>query len=646
MRRSVERRQLLAALTLSLGLAGLTIWAVARQGQALAAYEWAELRHEAAAAVAERDGALRAGASRALDVAALALEAAGEDGLDAWVAGQREWFLAAWRGRDGAWVTFPQPPLAETLPQTPPAAAATEPAVNGLPGLLRQLRDLTQSPETLRRAAALLASASEQQVGHPLAAARIFAEAAQMLRSTPGLARFAFRAELSRVEALLAAGDPERAAAALGALVATLLADHPARLSPAEAARLQRSGRELGRTLEAAVARDLAELERRAARRAELVLALEAALATVTGDGPRDALTAVTRSGDTLVVAVRRGGGAASVAVATPVEELLRRYWEPVPRGARWELRRARAAERPETLARLAPPLADYELGPSAGAAAARRAAAWRRGALLGATAVGTLAAWGLVLWALLRALAQQRELMRLQARFVADVSHELKTPLALIRMLAETLAAQRLRDPQRAQNYLETITRESERLTALLDTILDFSRIESGKRAYTRARVDVAAVARQAWALFEPRLTTEGFEARLEIAPDLPPVLGDAQALQQVLVNLLQNAYRYGGSGRYVRLRVAAEGHLVLLSVEDRGIGLRPEELERLGDSFFRGEAAAVRQTRGTGLGLTIVNHILAAHGGKLEVRSQPGCGSTFTAWIPAASDAAPAAD
>ncbi len=638
MRRTADRRQLLLALTLSLGLAGLTIWAVARQGQSLAARERAELEHEAAAAVAERDGALRAGAARALDVAALAVEAAGEDGLDAWVAGQREWLLAAWRSREGVWVTYPRPPLAETLPQVPPAAPTTEPAPEGLPGLLRQLRDLTQSPETLRRAAALLASASEQQVGHPLAAARIFAEAAQVLRSTPGLARFAFRAELSRVEALIAAGDDERAAAALSNLVAALLADHPARLGPVESARLQRIGQELGRALDAAVARDLAELARRAARRAELVAALETALAATAEDGPRDTLTSVAAGGDTLVVAVRRSVRATCVAVATPAEELLRRYWEPAPSGVRWELRRNRAAESADTLARLAAPLSDYELGPSASAAAERSAAAWRRRALVGATAVGTLGAWALVMWALARALARQRELVRLQRRFVADVSHELKTPLALIRLLAETLAAQRVRDPQRAQNYLETITRESERLTALLDSILDFSRIESGKRDYARAPVDVAAVARQAWALFEPRLAAEGFEAQLEIAPDLPPVQGDAQALQQVLVNLLQNAYRYGGSGRYVRLRVAAEGHLVLLSVEDHGIGLRRDELERLGDSFFRGDDATVRQTRGTGLGLTIVNHILAAHGGKLEVRSQSGRGSTFTAWIPAA--------
>jgi len=142
--------------------------------------------------------------------------------------------------------------------------------------------------------------------------------------------------------------------------------------------------------------------------------------------------------------------------------------------------------------------------------------------------------------------------------------------------------------------------------------------------------------VARQAWTLFEPQFQSEGFEARLELAPGLPVIRADAQALQQVLVNLLQNAYRYAGERKFVRLAVSREGYVIVMVVEDHGIGMSRNQLDRLGESFFRADDTRVRQTRGVGLGLAIVNHIVTAHRGKIEVQSRPGQGSTFTVWIP----------
>lgn len=242
----------------------------------------------------------------------------------------------------------------------------------------------------------------------------------------------------------------------------------------------------------------------------------------------------------------------------------------------------------------------------------------------------------GVLFWMMVRTVGRQRELVRLQRRFVADVSHELKTPLTMIRLLVETLLDGRVRDPERQRMYLETITREAERLSVLLEGILDFSRTESGRRKYELADCDVADVARQSWALFEPQFAAEGFERKLEIEPSLPRLKADAAALQQVMVNLLQNAYRYSGDGKYVRLSVARDGYLIVITVEDHGIGISRNELARLGNSFFRAEDTRVRQTRGTGLGLAIVNKIVQAHGGKLEVQSRPGRGSTFTAWFP----------
>jgi two-component system phosphate regulon sensor histidine kinase PhoR len=145
-----------------------------------------------------------------------------------------------------------------------------------------------------------------------------------------------------------------------------------------------------------------------------------------------------------------------------------------------------------------------------------------------------------------------------------------------------------------------------------------------------------MGAVARQAWALFEPQFQADGFDARVEVADGLPIVRADPQAMQQVMVNLLQNAHRYAGEQKFVRLRVHREGYLMVITVEDRGIGMSRGELQRLGNSFVRGDDTRVRQMRGAGLGLTIVNHIVHAHHGKLEVHSRPGQGSTFTVWIP----------
>jgi len=273
---------------------------------------------------------------------------------------------------------------------------------------------------------------------------------------------------------------------------------------------------------------------------------------------------------------------------------------------------------------------------PTAAKTAALRATARRRMGFVLATGTGMAAAWALVIWVMLRVVARQRELARLQGRFVADVSHELKTPLALIRLLSETLASRRVRDPERIHAYHETITREAERLSVLLDNILDLGRIESGRKLYEFRACDIAAVARQAWTLFEPQFQSEGVEARLELAPGLPVVRADAQALQQVLVNLLQNAYRYAGERKFVRLAVSREGYVIVMVVEDHGIGMSRNELDRLGESFFRADDTRVRQTRGVGLGLAIVNHIVTAHRGKIEVQSRPGQGSTFTVWIP----------
>ena len=637
MRNIAERHLVELVIAVSLGLTGLTVWAVAQQGRALRARELSDLRSSAASAAAERQASLRAELERAFDTAGRAWDA-GEYELDAWCASRREWLLTFTATSDGTWKIFPRTPLEAPLP-----SPETEPAPGGR-DLLARLRDfqgLAANPDPLTRAGALLAMAAcEQQLGHPLAAARIFADAAHLLRSTPRLARFAFRAELDRIDSLLTAGDRERAHESFTAFLNGLLMDHPARLGAVESARLQQQAERLALKADDPASAALRALQTRAERR-EAIADAAARVLTGRATDPRDAerielVDATTAGGETIVVAIRALGEDARAALVEPAAELVARCWKSRAEGARWRVRMPGEPAGQPVLVQLGLEFAQAVLEPTAATAEELHSTARRHLHIVLLTAAGTAGAWVLVLWMMVRVVARQRELARLQGRFVADVSHELKTPLALIRLLAETLAGQRVRDPQKVQAYHETITRESERLSVLLDNILDLGRIESGRKVYEFARCNVAEVARQAWTLFEPQFAADGFEARLELAESLPAIRADAQALQQVMVNLLQNAYRYAGEGKFVRLAVQREGYIVLITVEDHGIGMNRNELDRLGESFFRADDTRVRQTRGVGLGLAIVHHIVTAHGGKIEVQSRPGQGSKFTIWIP----------
>jgi signal transduction histidine kinase len=624
---------------LSVALTALTLWAVARQGQALAAREFADLRNAATEAVTQRHAALLADVQRTFDLAARAWEHGGADELDAWVAGGTEELLLCVQTGDGLWEAFPRTPLERSLPSSQPATSPAGESAD-LMTMLREFQQSATNADPLTRAGALLAMAAvEQQLGHPLAAARIFADAAQLLRSTPQLAGYAFRAELSRIDSLIAAGDHERARQALEAFVRGLAANSAALLGEMELGRLEQDAAALNVGSKEALGSTLDELRHRARGRAELLAAARQTLATHDARGGAAERAQFLRGqvtvADPLVLAVRTLPENTRIALVWPAAAVLTRYWRPGSETVPWQARLPGPESGP-TLVRLGPEFGGAVLEPTPARAAELRVTARRQTTAVVATAIGMAGAWVLVIWMMTRVVARQRELAQLQGRFVADVSHELKTPLALIRLCAETLAERRVTDPERVTSYHETIVRESERLSLLLDNILDLGRIESGRKVFAFSECDVVAVAQQAWTLFEPRFAQEGFETHLDLGPDLPTIRADAAALQQVLVNLLQNAHRYAGDGKYVRLAVWREGYVILLRVEDHGIGMNRGELDRLGESFFRADDTRVRQTRGVGLGLAIANHIVAAHGGKLEVQSRPGQGSTFTVWIP----------
>ncbi|MGH7740474.1 MAG: sensor histidine kinase [Candidatus Eiseniibacteriota bacterium] len=241
-----------------------------------------------------------------------------------------------------------------------------------------------------------------------------------------------------------------------------------------------------------------------------------------------------------------------------------------------------------------------------------------------------------------LRYTLRQVELAQLKSSFVSNVTHELKTPIALIRLAVETLEMRRYTSPEEGSRFLHTIGRETEKLSQLVDNVLDFARLESGRPVFQLRRIDMAEVAREALETFQPRLEDQGFKVEVEIPAQLPPVMGDARALTQCLLNLLDNAVKYSRERRELRISAGAREGRVTVSVADRGIGIAPGDQPRVFEKFVRLETGLVHDVKGAGLGLALVNQIMRAHRGRVELVSPPGGGSTFTLVLPVVGDEA----
>ncbi len=241
-----------------------------------------------------------------------------------------------------------------------------------------------------------------------------------------------------------------------------------------------------------------------------------------------------------------------------------------------------------------------------------------------------------------LRYTAQQLELASHKASFVSNVSHELKTPLSLIRLAVETLEMGRIRGPEDQERFLRTVGREAQRLNQLVDNILDFARLEAGKREFRFAPTDLPSVAREVLDSFRTRLEEQGFRTEVSLPAGLPPVRADASALGQCLLNLLDNAIKYSRERKEVRIAAEPRGGWVALTVADRGVGIPLQHHRRIFEQFVRLDHGLVHEVKGAGLGLALVDHIVRAHGGRIEVRSVPGEGSAFTLLLPVAEPAA----
>src|SRR5437764_8149573 len=233
------------------------------------------------------------------------------------------------------------------------------------------------------------------------------------------------------------------------------------------------------------------------------------------------------------------------------------------------------------------------------------------------------------------RNVSKEMALARLKSDFVSNVSHELRTPLSLIRLYAETLELGRLTSPEKHQEYYCIIRKESERLTALINNILDFSRIEAGRKEYDFRETDLRELVRNTLESYRYQIEQHGFTLEENIG-DVPALRVDREAVARSLVNLVNNALKYSQDRKYIGVNLYRENGSVKLEVIDHAIGIPPNEQHKIFATLYRVGDPLVHNTTGSGLGLSLVQHIAKAHGGDVGVDSAPGAGSKFTITLP----------
>jgi signal transduction histidine kinase len=249
-------------------------------------------------------------------------------------------------------------------------------------------------------------------------------------------------------------------------------------------------------------------------------------------------------------------------------------------------------------------------------------------GALIAASALAALIGFVTARGAFRR----QQQLSEMKSNFVSSVSHELRAPIASVRLMAENLEHGKVPEPAGQNAYFHFIVQECQRLSSLIENILDFSRIEEGRKQYEFEPVDLTALTRQTVRLMEPRAADRRVRLEPVLTEKIVSVDADGKALQQALVNLVDNAIKHSPKGAAVRIGLVSDADSLRLWVEDRGEGIPPEEHAKIFERFYRRGSELRRETQGVGIGLSIVKHIVEAHGGRIHLHSAVGQGSRFT--------------
>lgn len=235
-------------------------------------------------------------------------------------------------------------------------------------------------------------------------------------------------------------------------------------------------------------------------------------------------------------------------------------------------------------------------------------------------------------------AVSRQIDLRDLKSTSVETVAHEMRTPLASMRMLTDTLREGRYRGERQLREYLDLIAGENDRLRSIAESFLTFSRLDRRGYALDLSAVAPHAVAVQAIASLRARLEAPGCAFTLDVPESLPQIRADRDSLAQVLTNLTDNALKYTGPEKRIALRARADGGVLAFSVEDNGIGIADDQRRTIFEPFYQVDQKLSRTREGSGLGLAIVRRIVKAHGGEISVASEPGKGSVFTVRIPLA--------
>ncbi len=236
----------------------------------------------------------------------------------------------------------------------------------------------------------------------------------------------------------------------------------------------------------------------------------------------------------------------------------------------------------------------------------------------------------------IIRTIIHDVNLLNLKSEFIASVSHEFKTPLTSIGAILERLLDDEVKDPDKTQEYYRILCHDAERLKRLVKNVLDFTKIEEGKRVYKLASTDIVKLVQKEVDCFEKENRIAGFRVGIKTDDNIPLIFTDEEAMSQALHNILDNAAKFSGQEKKINVEVIRKQDIIEIAVSDRGIGIPENEQKKIFDKFYRGKQASSVSPTGTGLGLSLVKHIMDAQGGDVIVRSQPGEGSCISLILP----------